>query len=99
MVEDPVCGMEVDEKSTAHVSNFSGATYYFCSAGDKGKFDANPESYVKGRVQNFPKEDAHGQHNAHNHKHDQEPPVTQPAHEPQSRNARWCGRCRFEGNT
>jgi len=37
MVNDPVCGMQVDEKSTQHVSNFSGASYYFCSAADKAK--------------------------------------------------------------
>jgi YHS domain-containing protein len=59
--------MAVDKKSTPHISNFSGATYYFCSAGDKGKFDANPESYVNGPVENVPKEDAHGRHNALNH--------------------------------
>lgn len=34
MVKDPVCGMQVDEKSTPHVSTFGGATYYFCSASD-----------------------------------------------------------------
>ena len=84
MSKDPVCGMEVDEKSTAHVSNYNGVAYYFCSAGDKGKFDANPESYVKGRVDSVPKEDAHGQHNAHNHKRVPAAPVTQPTHEPQS---------------
>ena len=77
MVKDPVCGMEVDEKSTPHVSTFSGTMYYFCSSGDKAKFDSNPESYVKGPVEPMPKEDAHGQHN-------QESPVTQPAHEPQT---------------
>jgi Cu2+-exporting ATPase len=84
MVKDPVCGMQIDEKTTPHVSNFSGSTYYFCSAGDKGKFDSNPESYVKGPVESTPKGDAHGQHDALNHKHNQEPPVTQAADEPQS---------------
>lgn len=47
MVTDPVCGMQVDKKSTAHISTFGGTTYYFCSAGDKNKFDAKPEGYVK----------------------------------------------------
>ncbi len=50
MSKDPVCGMEVDEKSTKEVSNYSGTTYYFCSAGDKDKFDAKPEVYVKGNL-------------------------------------------------
>lgn len=59
--------MQVDEKSTPHVSNFNGVAYYFCSAGDKGKFDSNPESHVKGHVKNISKEDAHGQHDAHDH--------------------------------
>jgi Cu2+-exporting ATPase len=82
MVKDPVCGMRVDEKSTPHVSNYNGVAYYFCSAGDKAKFDSNPESYVKRGVVSIAKEDAHGgQHDVHN---SQEAPVTQPAHEPQS---------------
>ena len=80
MLKDPVCGMEVDEKSTQHVSNYNGVAYYFCSAGDKGKFDSNPESYVKGRVENIPKDDAHVQYDAQNHKPDQAPP----AHKAQS---------------
>jgi Cu2+-exporting ATPase len=84
MSKDPVCGMEVDEKSTPHVSNYKGASYHFCSAGDKGKFDSNPASYVKSAVEPFLEEDAHGQHDAPNHKHNPEPPVTKPAHGPQS---------------
>lgn len=47
MVKDPVCGMQVDEKSTPHVSKFSGTAYYFCSVGDKEKFETKPEVYVK----------------------------------------------------
>lgn len=88
MVKDPVCGMEVDEKSTPYVSNCSGATYYFCSAGDKGKFDANPGSYVKERIGGIPKDGAHGQHEAQNNKQDQEPPVTHIAHEPKTHGER-----------
>jgi Cu+-exporting ATPase len=84
MVKDPVCGMEVDEKSTPFVSNFSGASYYFCSAADKAKFDSNPESYVKGPVESIPEADAHGPHDAHSQQHSLEPPVTLPGHEPQS---------------
>jgi P-type Cu2+ transporter len=45
MAIDPVCGMEVDEKSTRHVSAFNGKTYYFCSESDKAKFEAHPETY------------------------------------------------------
>lgn len=84
MVKDPVCGMPVDEKATPYVSNIGGATYYFCSAVDKGKFDASPESYVKERDESVPKRDAQKQVDAHNHKRVQEPSVTRPTHEPQS---------------
>ncbi len=61
MVKDPVCGMEVDEKSTPHVSNYKGAAFYFCSAADKTKFESNPESYLKANGESAPKEDRHGQ--------------------------------------
>lgn len=76
--------MEVDEKSTPRVSNYSGVAYYFCSPNDKDKFDSNPEFYVKQRVGNTPKENAHGQRGTHEHKQNQEPPVPQHSHEPDS---------------
>ena len=44
-VIDPVCGMEVDS-ATAVQATYAGKTYYFCSEGDKAKFQKNPESYV-----------------------------------------------------
>ena len=46
MVTDPVCGMQVDERTAAGSSVFEGSDYYFCSAGCKTKFDANPLTYV-----------------------------------------------------
>jgi hypothetical protein len=42
---DPVCGMTVD-RSTAFTSEWRGRTYYFCGAGCKGRFDADPEAYL-----------------------------------------------------
>ena len=45
MAIDPVCGMQVDESSAKNTSVFDGGTYYFCSAGCKKKFDANPSAY------------------------------------------------------
>ncbi|HEV2041704.1 MAG TPA: YHS domain-containing protein, partial [Casimicrobiaceae bacterium] len=42
MATDPVCGMQVDERTAAGSSVFEGRNYYFCSAGCKKKFDANP---------------------------------------------------------
>jgi Cu2+-exporting ATPase len=84
MTKDPVCGMAVDERSTPHRSTFNNVRYYFCSAGDKRKFDAKPEVYVKGHIDNISNEDAHGQHDARKHVHGQEPSVPQLAHEGQS---------------
>ena len=47
MVKDPVCGMEVDPKTTTNKSDYKGQTYYFCSPGCKKAFETNPEKYVK----------------------------------------------------
>lgn len=48
MAKDPVCGMTVDEKKAAATTQYKGKTFYFCSAGCKRSFDANPEKYLKG---------------------------------------------------
>ena len=41
----PVCGMDVDPK-TSPKSVFKGATYYFCSDDDKKTFEAAPDKFV-----------------------------------------------------
>ncbi len=46
MAKDPVCGMDVDEKTAAGKSEYKGQTYYFCSLGCKRAFDKEPEKYV-----------------------------------------------------
>ncbi len=46
MAKDPVCGMTVDPKTAASKSEYKGVTYYFCSAGCKKSFDANPDKYA-----------------------------------------------------
>lgn len=69
MVKDPVCGMEVNEKSTPHISFYKDYMYYFCSRADKDKFDANPESYMKTGNINSVSEHPHEDHTAHQHKH------------------------------
>ncbi len=46
MAKDPVCGMDVDEKSAAGKSEYKGQTYYFCSPGCKQSFDKEPERYI-----------------------------------------------------
>ena len=43
---DPVCGMEVDEKSSNR-SLYRGKVYYFCSARCKQEFDRDPEKYLR----------------------------------------------------
>ena len=44
-LKDPVCGMTVTEQSS-HVLQHEGKPVYFCSAGCKAKFSANPASYL-----------------------------------------------------
>ena len=44
-MKDPVCGMTVTNQST-HVLDHEGMAVYFCSAGCKAKFVANPDQYA-----------------------------------------------------
>lgn len=44
-VVDPVCGMEVDPK-TSESAIYKGKTYYLCSKEEKEKFQKNPEQYI-----------------------------------------------------
>ncbi len=45
MAIDPVCKMEVDEK-TAKFTEHKGETYYFCAPGCKKAFEENSKEYV-----------------------------------------------------
>ena len=45
VLKDPVCGMTMTSASP-HVAHHQGATIYFCGAGCKRKFEANPTQYV-----------------------------------------------------
>jgi len=47
MAIDPVCGMEVDEQSSAAQATQSGKTFHFCSEECKEKFQSNPEQYAE----------------------------------------------------
>lgn len=49
-VIDPVCGMTIDPHSTPHRAEYKGHTYYFCSAGCRTKFSADPEKYLGDRA-------------------------------------------------
>lgn len=46
MAIDPVCKMEVDERTERFVSEYKGRKYYFCSPGCKKAFDKDPEKYL-----------------------------------------------------
>ena len=47
MAKDPVCGMDVDEKTAAATAEYQGTTYYFCAPGCKKAFEKEPEKYLK----------------------------------------------------
>ena len=46
MVKDPVCGMTVNAQTTPHRAEYQGQTYYFCCAGCRTKFIADPQRYL-----------------------------------------------------
>jgi len=48
-VIDPVCGMTVDPHTAKHRADYRGHTYYFCSAGCREKFVADPQKYLVAR--------------------------------------------------
>ena len=45
-MKDPVCGMSVDPHTAKHRAEHNGHPYYFCSAGCRAKFVADPERYL-----------------------------------------------------
>ena len=47
MAKDPVCNMNVDEKTAKLKSEYQGKTYYFCAASCKSTFDKTPAKYTK----------------------------------------------------
>src|SRR5947209_7388447 len=47
---DPVCGMAVDKATAKHVAAHAGADYYFCCAGCRQKFLADPETFLNKRA-------------------------------------------------
>jgi YHS domain-containing protein len=46
MVKDPVCGMNVEQKTARFKSEYKGKTFYFCNQACKATFDKNPTKYV-----------------------------------------------------
>ncbi len=43
---DPVCGMQVDPATAKHRAEHAGQTFFFCSAGCRTKFLADPQRYL-----------------------------------------------------
>ncbi|MEM3570568.1 MAG: YHS domain-containing protein [Candidatus Bathyarchaeia archaeon] len=46
-MKDPVCRMNINEKTAKFKSEYMGKTYYFCSKSCKDVFDKNPNEYLK----------------------------------------------------
>jgi len=46
MAKDPVCGMNVNEKTAKYKSEYMNKIYYFCSQACKTTFDESPMKYV-----------------------------------------------------
>ncbi|MFB9979017.1 heavy metal translocating P-type ATPase [Mesorhizobium kowhaii] len=57
VVRDPVCGMTVDPATAKRSVRHEGQDFYFCSAGCKAKFEAEPQKYLgdKAAPQPMPK--------------------------------------------
>tara|TARA_R110000868_G_scaffold20217_6_gene85840 strand:- start:6340 stop:8715 length:2376 start_codon:yes stop_codon:yes gene_type:complete len=53
-VKDPVCGMSVDPATTQHHAVHEGHDHYFCSAGCRTKFVADPQKYLGPKVEQAP---------------------------------------------
>ncbi len=51
LAKDPVCGMSVDPATAKHKAEHAGGTYYFCSAGCREKFVADPAQFLAPAIQ------------------------------------------------
>ncbi len=72
LVKDPVCGMDVDPATSEHHLELDGHDHYFCSAGCKAAFQADPGAYVNapahpssGTGHGMRDHGVHGHHHAH----------------------------------
>jgi Cu+-exporting ATPase len=57
--KDVVCGMTIDPARAAGTSTVDGIPYFFCSAGCKAKFDANPQQYIISSAGHAPSHESH----------------------------------------
>ncbi len=62
-LKDPVCGMSVEPATARHQAEHAGQTYYFCSAGCRTKFIAEPARYLDEPAATLASEShVHGEH-------------------------------------
>ena len=47
MAVDPVCKMEVNEKTATYKSEYQGKAYYFCAESCKNAFGADPQRFIQ----------------------------------------------------
>jgi YHS domain-containing protein len=70
---DPVCGMSVTIATAKHQLEHEGTTYYFCGAGCRTKFAADPSKYLS-KVEATPKaEQVHSHSHSHEGAHEHAP--------------------------
>ncbi|HKZ85903.1 MAG TPA: YHS domain-containing protein [Anaerolineae bacterium] len=62
MAIDPVCGMEVDEKTAKFKAEYKGETYYFCSPGCRYTFNERPEDFAGPNRKGYVPMEGHGHH-------------------------------------
>ncbi|GAA1989847.1 Ag(+)-translocating P-type ATPase SilP [Terrabacter lapilli] len=60
LVQDPVCGMDVDPATSEHRLQLDGHDHYFCSAGCRARFQADPSGYLKAPGGRSPSGPGHG---------------------------------------
>lgn len=46
MAKDPICGMQVDERTAKWKAEYQGQTYYFCAQSCQRTFLQNPAKYA-----------------------------------------------------
>jgi len=65
LVQDPVCGMDVDPATSEHHLELDGHEHHFCSAGCRAEFEAHPGKYLSGSSAQPPSGQERGHHGHH----------------------------------
>jgi YHS domain-containing protein len=47
MVQDPVCGQQIDPAEAEAISEYQGDRFYFCCEECKEEFDRDPTRYIR----------------------------------------------------